>query len=110
MPNAECRMSNVKCQMTNIRSRGSVIWVPLLQHSAFNIQHSSFLSVLLPDSPYCPSGRLTRVLAVAKYLRAVDEDVPHADGVLVRRLERRSVGDGRRIERHDVGEHAGLEQ
>jgi hypothetical protein len=46
------------------------------------------------------------VLAVLQDLRAVDEHVAHADGVLVRVLERRTVGNPGGIEDDNVGEHA----
>ena len=49
------------------------------------------------------------MLAVAQSDRAVDEDVAHAGGVLVRLLEGGVVGDGRRVEDDDVGEVAGRE-
>src|ERR1043166_5775180 len=47
--------------------------------------------------------------AVANDDLAVDEDVTHADGVLVRVVVGRPVGHGRGIEDGDVGEGAGRE-
>src|SRR6185436_19233908 len=46
------------------------------------------------------------MLAVFQDLRAVDEYVAHADRVLMRVLERGSVGDSGWIEDDNVGEHA----
>ena len=68
-------------------------------------------SPLLPPRPSRPSDDAARrgagVLAVAEHLHAVDEDVHHARGVLMRRFERGVILDGRRVEDGDVGEVAG---
>src|SRR6188474_1440209 len=50
------------------------------------------------------------VLAVFEHLHAVDEDVLHAGGVLVRLLEGGVVGDRRGVEDDHVSEHAFLEE
>src|SRR5215831_2564540 len=50
------------------------------------------------------------MLSVFKYLSAVDENVLHSDRVLVGILERRAVGDRRRIEYHNVREHSRFEK
>src|SRR5690606_24817725 len=52
-------------------------------------------------------GRGTGMRAVAHHLHAVDEHVRHAGRVAVRLLERGVIGDGGRIEHHDVGVAAG---
>ena len=46
------------------------------------------------------------MLAVSKNLHAVHENVFYTDGVLVRFLERRPIGDGRGIEENDISEHS----
>ena len=50
------------------------------------------------------------MLAVLQDDLPVDEHVLHADGVLMRLLERRAIRDRRRIEDRDVGEIAFLQQ
>ena len=50
------------------------------------------------------------MLAVAQHLDAVDEDVAHADRILVRLGEGRAVGDRRRIEDGEIGEIAGAQR
>ena len=52
-----------------------------------------YLSLDLSRSPKRPSGVSVRVLAILEHLHAVHEDVLHADRVLVRLFEGRSVGD-----------------
>src|SRR5215813_12424495 len=50
------------------------------------------------------------MFSIFKDLSAVDENVPHSDRVLVGILERRAVGDRRRIEYHNVREHSRFEK
>ena len=50
------------------------------------------------------------MFSVFKDLSAVDENVLHPDRVLVGILERRAVGDRRRIEYHNVREHSRFEK
>src|SRR5438067_3453485 len=50
------------------------------------------------------------VLAILEDLRAVHEHVLHAYSVLMRLVERRAISHRRRIENHDIGEHALLHE
>src|SRR6266511_4490772 len=50
------------------------------------------------------------MFSIFKYLSAVDENVLHSDRVLVGILERRAVGNRRRIEYHNVREHSRFEK
>ena len=60
----------------------------------------------IPRPAHDPARRRARVLAVAQHLHAIDEHVAHAGRVLVRLLERGVILDRRRIEDHDVRQHA----
>src|SRR5688572_23002162 len=60
-------------------------------------------------STQCPARFRTRMRTIPDDGDAVDEDVAYADRDLMRLLERRHVGDGRRIEHHNVGEHPGAQ-
>src|SRR5438067_13118069 len=59
-----------------------------------------------PGSPKRAAGFRAGVLAVFQNLDAVDEDVFHPDGVLMRFLEGGAISDRGRIEHDDVGEHS----
>src|ERR1044071_6510205 len=50
------------------------------------------------------------MLSVLEDLRAVDEDVLHADRELLRLCEGRPITDRLRIEDHHVGEHTALQE
>ena len=63
-------------------------------------------SLNLPRSPERPAGCCSRVLTIFQDLHAVNEDVSHPDCILVRVFKRRPIGNGLRIEYHDIGEHA----
>ena len=56
--------------------------------------------------PHDPSGLRAGVLAAFQDLHAVDEDVAHAGGELLRLVERGVVRDLRRIEDDEIGEAA----
>src|SRR5690242_20678024 len=56
--------------------------------------------------PQSPAWRRPGVLAILQHLHTIDEDMAHAGRVLVRLVERRTIGDLGRIEDHHVGEHA----
>src|SRR3954452_24115835 len=63
-----------------------------------------------PRSPHHPAGFGARGLAILEHLDAVDEDVLHARGVLVRLVVGGVVLDVGGIEEDGVGEVAGLEE
>ena len=67
-----------------------------------------YFACRLPRAPR--PGFAPGVLAVLEHLHAVDEDVVHPHSILVRLLEGRAVGNLRRIEDDDVGEHAFAEE
>src|ERR1700741_459116 len=74
----------------------------------FGINHLHLSTAGLVNFAYSPHGTpwlRARVFAVLEHLRAVDEYVLHANGVLVRLLERRLVSDLRRVEHDDIGKH-----
>ena len=68
--------------------------------------HAHSISDLRPlasGTPYGPSRLGAGVLTILQHLDAIDEDMPDADGILMRLFERGPVGDGGRIENHHVG-------
>jgi REP element-mobilizing transposase RayT len=58
---------------------------------------------LFSGAPHDAAGSSAGVLAVLQNGHAVDQHVAHAGGILVRPVERGVIGDGRRVEHHDVG-------
>src|ERR1043166_7762210 len=70
-------------------------------------RHRSRISLLhFPWSPQCTTGFRTGMLAVFDDLHAIDENVLHPNGVLMRFFKGGMIGDRRRIEHDDVGEHS----
>src|SRR5688572_28733663 len=57
-----------------------------------------------------PARALVGDGALRDYRTSVDEDMPDADRVVVRILERGFVLNGCRIEQHEIGKHAGTDQ
>ena len=64
------------------------------------------LSFCFPGTPQGAAGFGAGVLAVLENLDAVDENVFHADGILMRLVEGCAVRDCRRIEDDHVSEHS----
>ncbi len=50
------------------------------------------------------------VFATFEHLHAIHEDLLHTDGLLMRLIERRAIGNGRRIEDNDIREHSFFEK
>src|SRR5215475_7860239 len=71
--------------------------------------HSS-ISFNLARPPQRLAWFCAGMFTIFKNLSAVDENVLHSDRVLVGILEGRAVGDRRRIEYHNVREHARFEK
>ena len=64
-------------------------------------------SILSPNSRLVASDISEDMLAVAKDLDPIDEDIANAGGILHRLLESRAVVDCRRIEQDDIRGHSG---
>src|SRR5205807_9897120 len=71
---------------------------------------STFSFLSFTGSPQRSARLGPRVLAILEHLDAVDEDVLHADGVLVRPGIRGPVGDGPGVEDDNIREVAIVQQ
>src|SRR5437773_2749726 len=70
---------------------------------------TSALAMSRPAPAQRAPGPLARHRPVGDDAAAVDEDVLHADRIMLRILEGRDVVNGRRVEHRDVGGHAGTD-
>ena len=59
-----------------------------------------------PRTPQGATRLGASVFTVFKNLHAVNENVFHANGVLMRLVERRAIGNRRRIEHNHIGKHS----
>src|SRR5437660_2391485 len=94
--------SSLECAMPKPKS---------LSHSISGKNNRCILELFhFTRASQCPSWFRPGVLAVFKNLHAIDEDVLHSDGILVRFVEGRPVRNFRRIKDDDIGKHSVLNE